>query len=197
MKTNQTIATIATVSALACTALSVATYRTIAENNAPLYAPDPVLIKQYSRCYPSTYGVPEDVKRVNSDGATYWEMQTKSLTSSKKGSQFLHLRTEGKKCKWLNRNRTTVRLDYMPKSVAVNFATQQYQPMFDSCKVAAKALKIEKIDTYCAADLQKSLAGTDTDPTILFPEEAIALKTFGVSVGDIKQSKIVEKAPDS
>ena len=156
MKTNHIIATIATVSALACTALSVATYRTITENNAPLYAPDPVLIKQYSRCYPSTYGVPEDVKTVNSDGATYWEMQAKSL-SSKKGSQFLHLRTEGNKCKWLNRNRTTVRLAYMPKSVAVNFATQQYQPMFDSCKVAAKGLKIEKIDSYCAADLQKQI----------------------------------------
>jgi hypothetical protein len=196
MKTNHIIATIATVSALACTALSVATYRTIAENNAPLYAPDPVLIEQYSRCYPSTYSAPQDIKTVNSDGATYWEMQAKPLTSSKK-TRFLHIRTEGKKCKWLNRNRTTVRLDYMPKTVAVNFATQQYQPMFDSCKVAAKALKIEKIDSYCAAELQKTLAGTYSDPSVFFPEEAIALKTFGVRVGDINQSKIVEKAPDS
>ncbi|NJM78394.1 MAG: hypothetical protein HC852_24705 [Acaryochloridaceae cyanobacterium RU_4_10] len=176
MKTNHIIVSIATVSVLACATLAVATYRTIAENNAPLYAPDPVLIKDYSRCYPSTYGAPEDVKTVNVDGATYWEMQAKSLSSSKKGFQFLHLRTEGKKCKWLNRNRATVRLDYMPKSVAVNFVTQQYKPTFDRCKVAAKMLKIEKIDTYCAVDLQKTLAGTYTDPTIFFPEERSHLK---------------------
>lgn len=142
----------------------------------------------FEKCYPSTVERPMDVKQSRIDGVTWWEVKAKSVRF-KKSFSLLHFRTEDRKCKWSNRNRPTFRLDYMPKSRAVDFAMQHYMPMLEACK---KLNNTEKdVDDFCIKDMQKGFKDS-----IFFPEEVEALTSMNIDVNAIQGHQVISKSED-
>jgi hypothetical protein len=142
----------------------------------------------FEKCYPSTVGRPMDVKQSRIDGVTWWEVKARSVRF-KNNFSLLHFRTEDRKCKWSNRNRPTFRLDYMPKSRAVDFAMQHYKPMLEACKKLNN--KQKDVDKFCIRDMQKGLK----DSTF-FPEEVEALASINIDVNAIQGHHVISKSED-
>ena len=148
----------------------------------------------FSRCYPSTSDKPLVVRLTDIGQVTYWEVEAKSVNPVKRDIEFLHFRTEGAKCKWLNRNRVAFRKDYLPPSVAVELAKQYFAPMLAACKSHNQDRK--DADAYCAGDMQNGLAGTVNNPQVFFPEEIKALQVMGIQTKLIQNVRLVDRSTD-
>jgi hypothetical protein len=160
---------------------------------------DPVIapIKQtyaFGRCYPSTSAAPLAVRQSSKGKVTYWETESKSVNPSKHEVEFLHFRTEGQKCKWLNRNRVAFRMDYLPPSVAVALAIQYFAPMLAACKTQNPERK--DVDVFCAGDMEMGLSGTEQTPQIMFPEEIKALEAMNIKTKSIKNVRVISRSSD-
>lgn len=152
--------------------------------------PPPVaaLAYPFDKCYPSTFERPTDVKQSRLGEVTWWEVEAKSV-EYKNSLGLLHFRTEDRKCKWSNRNRPTFRLDYMPKSRAVDFAMQHYMPMLEACKKLNNTQK--DVDDFCIKDMQKGFKDS-----IFFPEEVEALTSMNIDVNAIQGHQVISKSED-
>ena len=139
----------------------------------------------FNGCYPSTFRRPTDVKQSQLGAVTWWEVKAQSVRD--KSVNLLHFRTEDQKCKWFNRNRATFRLDYMPKSRAVDFAIQHYQPMLDACKKATNTQK--DVEAFCIQDMQKGLKDSR-----FFPEEIEALNQLNINVNGIENHQVIQNS---
>ena len=169
-------------------------------SNQPIEAVAVIDIAQpFDSCYPSTFRRPTDVKQSSLGAVTWWEVKAQSVEDN--SVNLLHFRTEDRKCKWLNRNRATFRLDYMPKSRAVDFALQHYQPMLDACKkwkvlrgklppqtLPANATQKE-VENFCIQDMERGLKDSR-----FFPEELQALKRLKVDVNAIENHQIIKNS---
>ena len=155
-------------------------------SNQPIEAPAVTdLSYPFNGCYPSTFRRPTDVKQSQLGAVTWWEVKAQSVRDN--SVNLLHFRTEDQKCKWSNRNRTTFRLDYMPKSRAIDFAIQHYQPMLDACKKANPNQK--EVDNFCIQDMQKGLKDSR-----FFPEEIEALKQLNINVNGIENHQVIQNS---
>ncbi len=148
----------------------------------------------FERCYPSTSATPLAVRQSAKGKVTYWETESKSVNPSKHEVEFLHFRTEGQKCKWLNRNRVAFRMDYLPPSVAVALASQYFAPMLAACK--AQNPERKDMDVFCAEDMQIGLSGTGETPQIMFPEEIKALEAMNIKTKFIKNVRVISRSTD-
>ncbi|NJM76215.1 MAG: hypothetical protein HC852_11025 [Acaryochloridaceae cyanobacterium RU_4_10] len=191
MKINYPIAIVTLSSIFASGILGYASWSLLREEMKPTYAVQSPLRKAYDRCYPSTRGRPVEEEKVDFDGATYWEIRTKPLPGKHK-SDFVHLKTAQNECTWLNRNRSTFRLDYLPKSVALEFPKQRYKSLSDRCIEAAKKLKAKDPQKSCITYLENFFSGSEIEPTIFFPEEVEALSDLGVNPNQIKNWKLIK-----
>ena len=152
-------------------------------SNQPIEAPAAGDIAQpFDSCYPSTYRRPSDVKQSSLGSVTWWEVKAQSVQDN--SVNLLHFRTEDRKCKWSNRNRATFRLDYMPKSRAVDFAIQHYQPLLDACKKANSTQK--EVEAFCLKDMERGLKESR-----FFPEEVDALTALKVNVNAIENHQVI------
>jgi hypothetical protein len=142
----------------------------------------------FDGCYPSTFDRPIDVKQSKVGGVTWWEVKAKSVWF-RNDEHLLHLRTEDKKCKWSNRNRPTFRLDYMPKTAAIDFAKQHYEPMLEHCKKVNSRQK--DVNRFCIEDMQKGLQGS-----VFFPEEINALASISIDMKGVKDYQVISKSED-
>jgi hypothetical protein len=142
----------------------------------------------FEKCYPSTVERPMDVKQSSTGGVTWWEVKARSVRF-KNSFSLLHFRTEDRKCKWSNRNRPTFRLDYMPKSRAVDFAMQHYKPMLEACKKLNK--KQKDVDKFCIIDMQNGLKDS-----VFFPEEVEALASMKIDLNTIQGHQVISKSED-
>ena len=175
----------------------VASFTMIRHVKANMREPVIVPVKQtyaFERCYPSTSAAPLTVRQSAKGKVTYWETESKSVNPSKHEVEFLHFRTEGEKCKWLNRNRVAFRMDYLPPSVAVALATQYFGPMLAACKTQNPERK--DADVFCAGDMQMGLAGTEQTPQIMFPEEIQALEAMNIKTKSIKNVRVISRSSD-
>jgi hypothetical protein len=148
----------------------------------------------FERCYPSTSAAPLAVRQSAKGKVTYWETESKSANPSKHEVEILHFRTEGEKCKWLNRNRVAFRLDYLPPSVAVALASQYFAPMLAACK--AQNPERKDVDGFCVEDMQMGLSGTEQTPQIMFPEEVKALEAMNIKTKFIKNVRVISRSSD-
>jgi hypothetical protein len=148
----------------------------------------------FGRCYPSTSAAPLAVRQSAKGKVTYWETESKSANPSKHEVEILHFRTEGEKCKWLNRNRVAFRLDYLPPSVAVALASQYFAPMLGACK--AQNPERKDVDVFCAGDMEMGLSGTEQTPQIMFPEEIKALEAMNIKTKFIKNVRVISRSSD-
>ena len=139
----------------------------------------------FDPCYPSTFTRPIEVKQSSLSGVSWWEVKAKSVRDG--STNLLHFRTQDRKCKWSNRNRATFRLDYMPKSRAVDFAMQHYQPMLDACKKVNSTQKA--VDQFCIKDMEKGLKDSR-----FFPEEVEALSTLKINVTAIENHQVISSS---
>jgi hypothetical protein len=151
-------------------------------------------VHAFERCYPSTSAAPLSIRQTSQGKVTYWEIEAKSVNPAKAEIEFLHFRTEGQKCKWLNRNRVAYRRDYLPPSVAVALATQYFAPMLEACKEQNQERK--DVDVFCAEDMEVGLSGTVTNPQIMFPEEIQALAGMNINAESIKNVRVISRSSD-
>jgi hypothetical protein len=140
----------------------------------------------FDKCYPSAFERPTEVKQSHLGSVTWWEVKAKSVRY-KNSLSLLHFRTEDRKCKWSNRNRPTFRLDYMPKSRAVDFAMQHYQPMLEACKKVNSAQP--SVDAFCIKEMQNGLKESR-----FFPEEVEALSALKIDVNAIENHQIISSS---
>lgn len=176
-----------TIAALSISGMAIAVINQLsAQSVQPPSASD--IAYPFDRCYPSTFERPTDVKQSRLGGVTWWEVKAKSV-QYKNSLGLLHFRTEDRKCKWSNRNRPTFRLDYMPKSRAVDFAMQHYMPMLEACKKFNNRQK--DVDTFCIKDIQKGLKDS-----IFFPEEIEALTSMKIEVNAIQGHQVISRSED-
>jgi hypothetical protein len=176
-----------TIAALSVSGMAIAViHQLLTESVQP--APAGEITYPFEKCYPSTVERPMDVKQSRIDGVTWWEVKARSVRF-KNSFSLLHFRTEDRRCKWSNRNRPTFRLDYMPKSRAVDFAMQHYMPMLEACKKLNK--KQKDVDKFCIIDMQKGLKDS-----ILFPEEVEALTSMKIDIKTIQGHQVISKSED-
>ncbi|NJM75587.1 MAG: hypothetical protein HC852_07180 [Acaryochloridaceae cyanobacterium RU_4_10] len=174
-----------TIASLSVCGMAIAVVHQISTEQAQSY-PSGEASYPFDRCYPSAFERPASVNQFKVGPVTWWEVRAKSVRF-RNGQNLLHFRTEGKKCKWSNRNRPTFRLDYMPKSTAVDFAMQHYKPMLDACKTINRSVK--NVKAFCVRDMQKGLQGS-----IFFPEEVEALTSMKIDVNSIQGSRIISRS---
>jgi hypothetical protein len=176
-----------TIALLSVGGMAIAVVHQISTEQAQSY-PVGKVSYPFDRCYPSTFQRPNAVRQSNLHGVTWWEVEAKSVRF-RNSLNLLHFRTEGQKCKWSNRNRATFRLDYMPKSSAVDFAMQHYKPMLDACKTFNHSQK--DVDAFCLLDMQQGLKDS-----VFFPEEIDALSVLKIDVNAIQGHQIISSSKD-
>ncbi len=178
--------------------LAVTSFAMVRHVRANIKEPDisPAIQQSFAfdRCFPSTSAEPLLVRHTTQGKVSYWEVEAYSQNPDKRAIEFQHFRTEGTKCKWLNRNRVAFRLDYMPEPVAVDLATQYFAPMLAACKTQNQERK--DVDTYCAGDMQMGLSGTVNNPQVFFPEEIKALQAMGIQTKLIQNVRLVARSTD-
>ena len=177
---------VSTVALLSVSGMAIAVINQISTQVQPPPPPIADLAYPFDRCYPSAFARPTHVKQSRLGEVTWWEVEAKSV-QYKNSLGLLHLRTEGTKCKWSNRNRPTFRLDYMPKSRAVDFAMQHFQPMLETCKKVNSRQK--DVDEFCIKDMEKGLKDSR-----FFPEEVEALTALKIDVNAIENHQVISSS---
>lgn len=178
-----------TLASLSVCGMAIAVVHQISNQQAEVRAyPKGEIAYSFEGCYPSTFERPTEVKQSKIGGVTWWEVKAKSVWFRNE-EHLLHFRTEGRKCKWSNRNRPTFRLDYMPKSTAVDFARQHYKPMLDACE--KRNDKQKDVEAYCITDMERGLKNSN-----FFPEEIEVLVSMKIDIKAIEGYQIISNSDD-
>jgi hypothetical protein len=173
---------------------SYATFRYVKVNTFDAYPRIARTGYAFDRCYPSTSRSPLRVSKFVHGKVTYWEVEAQSQNPRTYAKELQHFRTEGSKCKWLNRNRVTFRLDYMPENAAVGLAKMYFEPMLLTCITYNKVQKDPR--SFCVDDMQLGLSGTSSSPRVLFPEEVKALQSLGLQPNLIRNVRLISRSSD-
>ncbi len=188
---------------LICSSYSILSYARQSEQSYAL-SPDPLKGEAFSRCYPTTFHSPQEVRLVQSeDGYQYYEViaKPKFSTSTNSSDEFvantyamLYIRTMKDGCKWLNRNDLrSGRLEFMPQSTAIALAKQKYSEIIESC-LDSLPEQLEPIE--CTKQLEVAVnqppnwAFDQID--YLFSDDAAALKELGVSTDKVLVIKSIQ-----
>lgn len=176
---------------LICSTYSILSYARQSEQSYAL-SPNPLKGEALSRCYPTTFHSPEEVRYVQADAYQYYEAiaKPKFSTSTSSSDEFvsntyatLYIRTIKDACKWLNRNDlSSGRLKFMPSKVAITLAKLRYSEIIKNC--LGSSLPKEADSTTCTKQLEVAVnqppnwASSQID--YLFPDDAAALNELGV-----------------
>jgi hypothetical protein len=172
-----------------------ATYRHV-QHETGWVAPVDLGLKAHAfgRCYPSTYQEPVNIEKAEDGKTTYWEVQALPLDPANPKIVTLHFQTEDSKCAWLNRNRETIRLTYMPESVAVALSRGEFEQTLARCRTA----NLDQKDpaAFCLKDLPRALGGTPEQPEVLYSEDVQALKALGIDPKKIANVRFARSSAD-
>jgi hypothetical protein len=157
------------------------------QSNSQSYAVTvkPEKLNPVAKCYGSLYSEPKKIMSVRDEKYTYYQVHAQPRNSFQNNEAYekLYFRTTIYRCENLSKEKTGIgRLAFMPKSVAVKFAEQWYQPYFDKCikskpdKKLAKQKCIKEFSEY----YNKSPNTNEVSPYFLFTEDAIALNKLGI-----------------
>jgi hypothetical protein len=141
----------------------------------------------YLSCFPKElYRKPKDVASFTSnDGNTYWQMYAVAYTHDEKLNtpHQLFFKTNGG-CKMLSNpsSKPVSRLKIMSKDAAIALAKAHYKPFFEKCFAT-------QTKDACIKGFYESIKPSDESDgvVVVFPEEAIALRDFGVKVNATKE----------
>jgi hypothetical protein len=139
----------------------------------------------FQKCFPAQeFHPPKNVlSYATKDGATYWQVETFVKDKDQKFNsyfQILYFKTNGG-CQQIG-NPTSSRLKFMPRDAAIALSQQHFNPYFKKC------LK-KNSKQVCINQLTKSINGDKEqgdEQTLIFPEDVIVLREFGVKVNATK-----------
>jgi hypothetical protein len=165
-------------------------------SSLPPPVPPGTEIYAFHYCYPSTYKIPMDVRRVTVGTADYWETTARSQDPHKQNVKTLFFQIDAEGCQWLNRkvaNAPVSRQSYMPEAAAKAIARTHFQPIFDKCMKDAKEAKIEgEVRSICLEQMVYGLSGKPGAIGWLHPEDMDVLKEMGVDVKKIKNVQVTK-----
>jgi hypothetical protein len=152
----------------------------------PIEVTPPPTEAAFQKCYPKEqYRKPKSVLSAQSrNGSTYWQVDASPYIHDEKLGTIhsLFFQTNGS-CRILGNSMTkpVSKLKLMPKDAAIALSKAHYALYFDKC--FAKQSK-----AACVKAFYDSMEPGDesSGSVIIFPEDAIALKTFGVKVNATK-----------
>lgn len=150
------------------------------------YANSKKLPKQnpVARCYRDVYSEPVDLWSIKDNQDTYYQITAyRKKDPSKTINSILYFRTNIYRCDFLNRDRMfESRLAFMPKSVAVKFAEEWYEPALDKCFKSKSNQKTAKQQCIKEFEMQINIPPDtkEASPYFLFTEDAIALNKLGI-----------------